>query len=369
MIDISEIGAGGGSQIWLDKAGCLHVGPQSAGAVPGPVCYGAGGTQATLTDALVTLGYINPDYLAGGELRIDAQMARRAIDDQVGKPLGLPPLEAAYGVYQIAGSNMVGAVKSVSTHRGRDPRHYTLVAFGGNGPTLAMEIARSLEIAHVLVPPHPGVFSAFGLLLSDVEHEMHRTLLGRLDELAPGELELAYRELESAVIRQLEEEGYPASGITVRRYADLRYSGQAFELTVPAGRSSQRRVDVAELAAAFHVAHERAYGHKREIDPVELVNVRVTARVVTRTPDIREGQARESVHGRERSPTRARMAYFGPETGLVKTPVMERQQLLGKTLPGPLIVEEYDSTCAIPPGFQASVDRMNNIEITVGPGR
>ena len=369
VIDISEIGAGGGSQISIDVAGCLHVGPQSAGAVPGPVCYGTGGTRATLTDALVTLGYINPHHLAGGGLQIEVSRARRAIEEQVAKPLGLPLLEAAYGVYKIAGSNMVGAVKSVSTHRGRDPRPYTLVAFGGNGPTLSLEIARSLEIAHVLVPPNPGVFSAYGLLLSDVEHEVHRTLLGRLDQLSLADVERTYGELESAVRAQLEGEGYRAEGITILRHADLRYAGQAFELTVPLDARHDGGIDVAVLSAAFHVEHERAYGHKRESDPVELVNVRVTARVPAGSTDAAEESKSTAWRVEQRATPEKRMAYFGPGVGSVETPVLERQALVGRTLSGPLIVEEYDSTCAIPPGFRATVDRMNNIRISMEEGQ
>ncbi|MBM3521372.1 MAG: hydantoinase/oxoprolinase family protein, partial [Alphaproteobacteria bacterium] len=276
FIDVAEIGAGGGSLVWFDKGGMPQVGPQSAGSVPGPVCYGTGGAQATLTDALVTLGYINPDYLVGGALRLDAAAARRAIQDQVASRLDGKPLDAAHGVLTIAIANMTRAVKAVSTYRGRDPRDFTLYAFGGNGPVVATAVAESLEMRRVLVPPSPGVFSACGLLLSDAEHELLRTLFRRVDAIDPRQVGDAFAALETEARALLREEGYAEDEMTIRRFADLRYQHQGFELTVPVARDVLP--DLARIAEDFHAEHERTYGHMSKTDPVELVNVRVGAR-------------------------------------------------------------------------------------------
>ena len=360
VIDISEIGAGGGSQVWIDKGGHMHVGPQSAGAVPGPVCYGLGGTQATLTDALVTLGYLNPDYLVGGALCIDSEKSRKAIQEQVAKPLNISLLEAAYGVYKISGSNMMRAVKSVSTYRGRDPRDCTLFAFGGNGPTLALDIAQLLEMKRILVPPSPGVFSAFGLLLSDAEHGAQRAMLGQLDQLSAKEVEQALIQLESEVGEVFYEEGYASEEITVRYFADLRYREQGYELTMPVAAGP---ILLDQLAADFNAEHKRTYGHNHEVYPVELVNIRVVMSVAVHGSKDLDSQAFLVSHGDTRRASDMRMAYFGPQIGSLETPVMTREDLVGRTLEGPIIIEEYDATCSIPPGYRVTIDAAANIDI------
>lgn len=360
VIDISEIGSGGGSQVWIDKGGHVHVGPQSAGAVPGPVCYGLGGTQATLTDALVTLGYLNPDYLVGGALAIDAEKSRKAIQEQVAKPLDISLLEAAYGVYKISGSNMMRAVKSVSTYRGRDPRDCTLFAFGGNGPTLALEIAQLLEIKRILVPPSPGVFSAFGLLLSDAEHGAQRAMLGQLDQLSAEEVEQALIQLESEVGEAFYEEGYAPEEITVKHFADLRYREQGYELTMPVAAGA---ILLDQLAADFNAEHKRTYGHNHEDYPVELVNIRVVMSVAVHGSKDLDSQAFLVARGDTRRASDMRMAYFGSEIDSLETPVMSREDLVGRILEGPVIIEEYDATCAIPPGYTVTIDDAANIDI------
>ena len=362
VIDISEIGAGGGSQVWIDKGGHMHVGPQSAGAVPGPVCYGLGGTQATLTDALVTLGYLNPDYLVGGALSIDSDKSRKAIQEQVAKPLNISLLEAAYGVYKISGSNMMRAVKSVSTYRGRDPRDYALFAFGGNGPTLALDIAQLLEMKRILVPPSPGVFSAFGLLLSDAEHGVQRALPGQLSQFSAKEVEQAFIELESEVGEVFSEEGYSCEEIKVKRYADLRYREQGYELTMPVAAGP---ILLDQLSTDFNVEHKRTYGHNHEAYPIELVNIRVVMSVAVHGSKDLNSQALLVSRGDTRRATDMRMAYFGPEIGTLKTPVMTREDLVGHILESPVIIEEYDSTCTIPPGYSVTIDAAANIDIQI----
>ena len=196
VIDISEIGAGGGSIVSLDRGGLVKVGPESAGAVPGPVCYGRGGEEPTFTDSVLTLGYLNPGHLVGGDLQLDANRARQVLENAIAKPIERDLLDAAWGIFQVACGTMVRAVKAVSTYRGRDPRDFTLFAFGGNGPVVAAEIANLLDMSEVVVPPTPGVFSAFGLLLSDVEHEISRAWLHRLTDAGPADMENAYATLK-----------------------------------------------------------------------------------------------------------------------------------------------------------------------------
>lgn len=363
VIDLSEIGAGGGSLIWFDKGGLLQVGPQSAGSVPGPVCYGGGGTQATLTDALVTLGYINPEYLVGGALAIDAQSARAAIESQIARPLGRSVLEAAHGAFTIAVTNMTRAVKAVSTYRGRDPRSFTLFAFGGNGPVVAFEIARALGMTRVLIPPSPGVFSAFGLLLSDVEHEVMQTLYGRADAFSDYDLQEAFARIEDQARSILAEEGYTGDQVAIRRLADVHYCHQAFELTVPVGGNGSELPRIDRVVADFHAEHLRTYGHMAEKDPVELVNIRVIASAAARRTARFDPARLLAPRGDAGRGGQQRMVYFGAGSGSQMTPIVTRRELVGQERAGPLIVEEYDATCVVPPGCRVSVDASSNIDM------
>ena len=240
FIDVSEIGAGGGSHVWFDKGGLLKVGPESAGSVPGPVCYGTGGERVTLTDALLTLGYINPHHLVGGALKLKPDEARAAVERQVGNLLNTSLSEAALGVFRVAVANMVRAVKSVSTNRGRDPRGYTLIAFGGNGPVLAAAIAAELSMKRVVIPPFPGVLSAVGLLVSDHAHELVKALPGLLRAIPGERMADVFAELAHEAVSALAAEGFVRAGVVTSRSVDVRYAGQAFELTVPvAGNGMQ----------------------------------------------------------------------------------------------------------------------------------
>jgi N-methylhydantoinase A len=361
FIDLSEIGAGGGSIAYLDKGGLLHVGPQSAGAVPGPVCYDLGGEQPTVTDVLVALGYINPKYLVGGALRLNAEKSRHVLDEKLAKPLGKPLLETAYGTWLVAASTMTRAVKAVSTYRGRDPRDFALFAFGGNGPIAAAEIARQLEMKLVLVPPHPGVFSAIGLLFSDIEHELLQGFYRKVEKLIPAELEAAYAKLEDKAREEMKEEGFSADQIVLSRLADMRYCGQAYELTVPVERGNGVP-DFSKIVDAFVAEHEKTYGHSVKNDPVEFMNVKVVVRAVPSKPKTSLGLL-DASSGYQLKEAAKRMAYFGPSFGILETPVLARHDLLNRSVKGPLIVEEYDATCVIPPACEATVDKFGNIEI------
>ena len=348
VIDISEVGAGGGSLVSIDAGGLLRVGPQSAGSSPGPVCYGRGGKQATFTDAALVLGWLNPRAIAGGGLRLDAALAQEALRDQVAKPLGVAKREAAYGVLQVAASTMVRAVKAVSTYRGRDPRDFALYAFGGNGPLVAALVADLLEMKRVLVPPHPGVFSAYGLFHAQVAHEVVRGYLARLSELESGELERRFQAIEADLRNRMATEG--VAGFQLERHADLRYSGQAHEITIPTDLGA---IDLQTLAAAFGDEHERTYGHQAEREEVECVALRVTARIPA---DVLPARSR-LVGGR----SDRRNAYFGPQAGEHEVPVVGRGDLASGALNGPLIVEEYDATCIVPPGWRATLDGEGNL--------
>ncbi len=364
FIDISEIGAGGGSIVSIDAAGSIKVGPRSAGAVPGPACYGLGGIEPTFTDAAVVLGYLNPQYLVGGKLRIDSALSREAIERKVAKPLGLGVLEAAHGVYSIAVATMTRAVKAVSTYRGRDPRDFGLVAFGGNGPVVAVAIARELQMRRVLIPPAPGVFSAAGLLFSNIEHTRQRSIFRRTKNMDPKFLAQSFDDLEMQVRGEMRKEAIADARVTVKRLADLRYTGQAFELTVAITGPIAGKPGVAAVEASFHAEHARTYGHSSEGDPVDLINIRVIA---SAAPESKEGLAEGLRAAASSSGKKTRRnAYFGRDSGSLDTPVIARADLASGRMQGPVIVEELDATCIVPPGASAELDAHGNILIDTG---
>ena len=362
FIDLSEIGAGGGSLVSADEFGMLHVGPESAGSDPGPACYGRGGNEPTLTDALVVLGYLSPEHLAGGAVELDAEAAARALE-AVATPLRKSTTETAYGVFQLAVATMTRAVKAVSTYRGRDPREFVLCGFGGNGPVVAVAIAQALQMRRVLVPVAPGVFSAAGLLLSEIEHEFVRTLPVRGAAASPEVLETAYAELEADAERTLLAEGLARDQIVVTRFADIRYVGQAYELTLPVAAGAP---DLGGIAADFHAEHHRTYGHASADAPIDVVNLKLTARAAENgnTPyDPSEGLGSTGAQ----SPS-TRRAYFGATHGSLETPVICRAALLdAPPREGPLIVEEYDATCVVPPGCRVTLDSLGSIDIALDP--
>jgi N-methylhydantoinase A len=365
-IDIAEVGAGGGSVVWLDKGGAMRVGPRSAGAVPGPVCYAAGGTQPTVTDANVLLGYLNPEYLVGGALRLDADRAARVFHDRVSRPLGLDLTRAAYGAHLIANSNMIRAVKAVSTERGRDPRDYVFFAFGGNGPLHGVGMAGELEMRTVIVPPAPGLFSAFGLLFSDVEHHFVTTCLSRLADLDVAELNRVLARLTAEGEAMLASEGYGPQAQRLLWEAELRYAGQSFELRVPLPAGALTPETVRDLADRFGREHERTYGHRAIDEPVELVSVRLTTRGLATTARVPQRIHVDRAVQRKRT---SRQVYFGDKHGWLETPVIEREDLRAGRCEGPSIVEEYDATTVVPPGCSAALDAWENIAIEWPAGR
>jgi N-methylhydantoinase A len=354
VVDLVEIGAGGGSIAWVDSGGLLRVGPRSAGAEPGPVCYGRGGAEPTVTDANLVLGRLDPGYFLGGELRLDVDGAQRAIEQRCAVPLGLDAVEAANGIVEIANAAMVNALRLISVHRGYDPREFLLVAFGGAGPLHANAIARDAGLPAVLVPPSPGIFSATGLLATDLVHDVSVTMLRRLDELDAAEVETAYGKLESAGAAALEREGVPRDRIAFERRLDLRYVGQSYELMVPAG---------GDLRARFHAEHDRAYGFSAEAEPVECVALRLTA-----IGRIAKPPARTLEPGPVPAPKATRPVYFAESGGYCPCPVYDRSTLpAGVQLAGPVVVEEPDSTTLVHPGYRVTVDGRANL--TIEPAR
>ena len=362
-IDLAEVGAGGGSVIWIDAGGVPQVGPHSAGAYPGPVCYDLGGTEPTVTDANIVLGYINPEYLAGGFVRLKADKSRAILQERIAKPLGLPLERAAYGAHLIAASNMIRAIKAVSSERGRDPREYALFAFGGNGPLFAAGMAQALGISKVIVPPSAGVFSSFGLLYSDIEYHFSLTHRRLIRSVAASSLSDAWGGLEQQARTRLTADGFLPDQIRLRRYAKLHYQGQSYELTVPVSEGPLTDAALAELEEAFGLEHERTYGHRAGPDePAEIVSINLVARGIPEQARVPEKLQVSSEYTTARAP---RHAYFGLEHGWVETPVLRRADLKVTQL-GPCIVEEYDSTCVVPPGARAKLDDFGNIVIELG---
>ena len=362
VIDIAEIGAGGGSIVSVDRHGRLRVGPESAGADPGPVCYGLGGEEPTFTDAAVLLGYLSSDALLGGKMKLATAQARRIFEKKVAKPMQQCLMKAAYGAFTLACATMIRAVKSVSTYRGRDPREAALLAFGGCGPLVATTLAQALGMREVIIPPHPGLFSAFGLLVSEPEHESVRTWCRRLEEIRPEDLNRLYSELESQAVETLVAEGYRPEQIRVRRLADLRYVNQATELTVPAPGVPLGPGELTTLAEVFEQEHLTTYGHRANHDPIELVNLRIVSSVIREFGADEPRDLFRADHREENIvPNGCRTAFFGPADGDLETAVCSRQSLRAAPTGGPLIIEELDSTTVVPPGWQASMDEFQNI--------
>ena len=324
-IDLAEVGAGGGSIVRLDAGGSLVVGPDSAGALPGPVCYDQGGSEPTITDANLILGYINPGYLDWR--RTQTERRPRALDVRAARspaPLGLSLERAAHGAHLIASANMIRAIRAVSIERGRDPRDFVLCAFGGNGPVFACAMARELGMRRVLIPPAPGLFSALGLLYAEVEHHYGRSFRRLLRRLDLDVLNRAWAELADEARDQLAAEGFPADRIRIRRQASLHYQGQSFDLTLPVEDGPLDPAAIAALEEAFGQEHERTYGHRAgPEEPVELTEIRLIGQGVPDRP-LRPQALRLDWDAVPNAAPAPRPAYFGPEIGWLETPVLRR---------------------------------------------
>jgi N-methylhydantoinase A len=368
MVDIHTIGAGGGSIAAVTGAGRLTVGPRSAGAEPGPVCYGRGGVEPTVTDAHLVLGRI-PAALLGGELPLDVEAARDAIGARIGRPLGLVVEEAAAGVVEIIDNAMARAIRTVSVGRGHDPRRFALVAFGGAGPLHACRLAELLEIPTVVVPPRPGVLSTWGLLDTDIRATFVRTVTRRsalagpanaiFQDLTPSELEAGWGELERQARAWLDGEQVPRERQRFERAADLRYEHQSFELTCPLEDGPLSVARLEGLVATFHREHRRLYSYDLPRATVELVNLRLTA--IGALPRREPAVVGASVGPLAAARLGERLVYFRG-AGFVVTPRYAREALAsGVALEGPAIIEQADATPLVAPGFRARVDGAHNL--------
>lgn len=352
-IDIAEVGAGGGSLAGIDKGGLLVVGPQSAGAVPGPACYGLGNERPTVTDANVVLGFINPGSLAGGKLAIDRGRSEAAIRDHVGEPLKLSLADAAHGIRAVANAAMARAVRAVTIERGRDPRDLTLMAFGGNGGVHAPDLARQLGIPRVVVPPMSGIFSAIGMLASDIEHTALKTVGLRLDAMSVADLRAIKQELQSQVASQLAGDGYAGERTAFLWEADLRHEGQATELTVPFEGE-----DFAQIQERFVAEYLKTYGYADQT-PIELMKVRVAGRGLR---DNRLDFRAMKIAPRDGAPRAGtRSISFARGAPAQDVAIVDRAGIDGQGRAGPLIIEEFDATIVVPPDARVHKDDIGCI--------
>jgi N-methylhydantoinase A len=360
MIDVVTVGAGGGSVAWLSPERTLKVGPQSAGADPGPLCYARGGRQVTVTDAAVLLGRI-PPHLLGGEIPLDAAAARAGIEELAGR-LAIGPEACATGVLEISAWNQANALRQVTVKRGLDVRDFTLTTFGGSGSLLLCRLMDVLGIPRVLVPPDPGNVSALGLLTVDVRNDYVRTHVALEQHLDPGRVEEVLAELTGRARRALTAEGFPEDQHAFVRSADLRYFGQAFEIRVPLRDGPVDAAAVTAAAAAFHAEHRALYGYDLADDSsqqVEWVNLRVSGVGPIRRPQIVRA---DPVASAEPRPATARQVCFEADDGYVETPVFRRTDLSpSATVRGPAVLEEFGSTIPVHPGFTARVDDWLNV--------
>jgi len=370
-IDIAEIGAGGGSILRVDVGGALHIGPQSAGASPGPACYDHGGEEATLTDANVVLGYFNQDHLVGGELKLNAEKALRAVDEKVAKPMGMDTIEAAYGAHALANSEMTGAIRAVSSERGRDPRRFVLYAFGGAGAGHAVGVARGLGIKTVMVPPLSGISSAYGLLCGDIERRFAKAFTyewekPEWDEQALENLNRTFDDMTNQAISTVEEwAGRAGVKPFIERQLDIRYESQAFELsiTVPEGKLGQ--AEMAKVADDFKEEYERVYSYRLNL-ALRIVTARVMARIDVKRPKGTTTAVKSSVQTASTDGTQQkRKAYWGKEYGFIDTPVLGLEQIGEKPMQGPLLVDCYDTTIVVPPDCTASRGEFGNVVINI----
>jgi N-methylhydantoinase A len=363
-LDLTTISAGGGSIVWIDRAGFLTVGPQSAGADPGPVCYGRGGTNPTVTDADIVCGFLNPDYFLGGSQKLDADAARVALETKIAKPMNMSVTEAATGIRRIVDMRMADEVRVFAARRGVDLGEFALLPFGGAGAVHAAAVAEELGMRRIIVPARPGAFSALGLLCTDVIHDYIRSELGALDRLDPAHAEEIFREIEAKAATELAEEGLDPSAAVFERELDLRYAGQGYELRVPLTGLWQSALDTDALARArkrFDEVHERIHGHAASEKGVEVVSYRMRVRVAVPKFKPQAAPARQSVPPAAAAIKGTRRVFFDARQ-VTETKIHDRDRLeVGAAFAGPAIVEQFDATTVVPPGWRASVDRYRNL--------
>ena len=362
VIDLVEIGAGGGSIAWVDPGGILRVGPQSAGADPAPICYGKGGEEPTITDANVVLGRLNPEFFLGGEMGLRVDAARDGVARRCAQPLDMDPVECAHGIVEIANAAMTDALRIITVQRGYDPRDLAMVAFGGAGPLHANRLCEEMSIPLLIIPPSPGTASALGLLVTDLKHEFSQTRTMRRGEEDIEETNQQFASMERAGSAVLTRDGLARADITFVRQIETRYAGQSFELAIECAPGRLARADLDAVHEAFHAEHRRTYGHGYPQEPTELVNFRITAIGRIRKPRLREiATAATPVSAARKS---SRVVHFRHAGGFLEpTFTIEPGWAPVMALPA-AVIEEMDATTVIEPGYQVAVDKFGNLVVT-----
>ena len=367
VMDMVEIGAGGGSIVWLDSAGSVHVGPQSAGADPGPACYRRGGTEPTVTDADLVLGYINGDYFLGGEMTVDLDAAQSAIAEKVAGKLGIPVAEAAHGIYRLINANMLGAMRVVTVQRGYDPRDFSLLVSGGTAAVHAVRLAQELHIPRVICPLTPGAFSALGLITADAKYDTYRSYVSRTSRANPRLMEEIYQHLQREAVHKVMELGFEKEKIEVRYAMDMRYVGQSHEISLQVPAEIVENMNfgsIQGLEKMFHERHQSLFGHSSPDAAVEFFTLSVSAIGPTdkgRMFEIERGTA-DADQGRKGT----RRVYFEEFNGYRSCPTFDRSRLMAhNVILGPAIIEQMDTTIVIPPNQVAKVDPFGNITIDI----
>ncbi|NHJ32906.1 MAG: hydantoinase/oxoprolinase family protein, partial [Asgard group archaeon] len=365
FIDLAEISSGGGSIAWVDQGKALRVGPISAGAEPGPACYGQKGEDPTITDANLVLGRLNPKGLLDKTFKIYPELAEQSILKKIAEPLKLDVVESALGIIKIANNNMSRILRIVTVERGLDPREFILNAFGGAGPLHACALAEELKINEMIIPSNPGLFSAMGLLFTDAKHTYVKSIRKELLDIDYSNLEQSYQGLETQGSKVLTEEGFKPKNIIHKRFVDLRYVGQGFELLIPIdGINLENKGCKDQILKRFIEKHLSIYGYILDDEEVEMVNIRINSLGLIKKPKlvkITEGTSKP----KDEAQSSTREAYFEEYKGFKQTPIFSREKLLAKNeIKGPAIIEQYDSTTVVHPNWKASIDRFGLLHLT-----
>jgi N-methylhydantoinase A len=368
MVDVDTIGAGGGSIAYVDSGGIFRVGPRSAGADPGPAAYGRGGTEPTATDAIVALGWLRPELFLGGRVELRPDLARKAIDAKIGKPLKLSTEEAALGIFKVLVHSMVDAIEQSSVRKGFDPREFALVAEGGGGPLFSSHIAPEVGVKHVLVPNYPGITAALGLLTTDMVYEFTSTSYAMASELATDAkarkaLEAQFAELEKQALKQFAADGVGKNQVKIQRIVDARYEGQGYELRVDAGGGAINDRWITGVRNAFHDIHEREFSRRFEESDVQIANIRI--RAIGQMPGLKPTRIKKGTKTPPKGSLKMTADAWFEKNGKpakFKTKFYERTELLsGNVVAGPAIITQFDSTTVVPPGYTAEVDPHGNL--------
>lgn len=361
MIDVHAVGAGGGSIAQIDNAGALKVGPESAGANPGPAAYGLGNENPVVTDANLVLGRINPHYVLGGRLKIDAELSKKAVKAKIADPMGIGTEEAALGIVKVVNSNMARAIRVITVEKGHNPSDFTLVAYGGAGPLHAVHLAQEMGIRTVLIPPAPGALCALGLLTADIKKSYVRTAIASYDEMTPEQINAVMSSLRDEGSAWLDSEKVPNERRKFHGIAEMRYVGQNYELQVEIPTENITASDIEKMKQDFFVAHEKNYGYYNPNAPVQFVNFRCEATGIVKKPNLAELET--TLDDPSKAEIGRRVVHF-EESGAVDCPVYDRAKFgRAERVNGPCIIEQMDSTTVVPPNTWFSIDKFGNLII------